>query len=246
MLHISIKPEVIFSVAGFPVTNSILASWIGIIVFALLALQFYRNPRSTSLYAVTVRYILRSMYAFFSPVAGKVGDRVYPLIASLFLFILCANWIGLLPGFGSITIQPQISHAVEEAHESVPLLRGATADLNMTLALALISFVSIQYFGITELKIGFVKKFLNFSSPLNFFIGILEIVSEISKIISFTFRLFGNMFAGEVLIVVIAFLIPVFASTPFLFLEIFVCVIQALVFALLTAVFINLSTTAHH
>lgn len=256
MLHISIKPEVVFYIAGLPVTNSIFAGWIALVLFFGLALAFYRNPQSKSLYGVAVRTVLKTMYAFFQPVAGRVGDRVYPLIASLFLFILFANWIGLLPGFGSLTIRaPYEAQSVEHTSEKerkvehaeyVPLLRGATADLNMTLALALVSFSAIQYFGLRELKLDFVKKFINFKSPLKFFLGLLEIVSEISKIISFTFRLFGNMFAGEVLIVVIAFLIPVLASTPFLFLEIFVSVIQALVFALLTAVFINLSTTAHH
>lgn len=259
MLHVSIKPEVLFTLAGFPVTNSILASWVVLVLFTVCAIAFSLNAQSkTSRFIFFIRFVISKLHSFFTPIAGKVGEQIFPILASLFLFILLANWTGLLPGYGSIVVRheakEEITHEVKaekaekaEEHASfTPILRGATADLNMTFALSILAFCIIQYFGIRELKMGYLKKFVNLSSPLNFFIGILEIASELSKIVSFAFRLFGNIFAGEVLLVVIAFLIPVLASSPFLFMEVFVGFIQALVFAMLTAVFTNLATTAHH
>jgi len=138
------------------------------------------------------------------------------------------------------------THEGEEKHQGVALLRGANADINMTLALALISVAAIQYFGFKFSGITYGKKYINFSSPIFFFVGLLEIISEISKIMSFAFRLFGNIFAGEVLISVITFLIPVVLPMPFIGLEIFVGFIQALVFAMLSLVFMNMATEAHH
>jgi F-type H+-transporting ATPase subunit a len=139
--------------------------------------------------------------------------------------------------------------AAETAPEShtkfVPLLRAPTADLNTTLALALFSVVTIQFMGIKHLGLAYFQKFINFQSPILFVVGILEIFSEISKIVSFAFRLFGNIFAGEVLLTVIAALLPVMAPLPFLGLEIFVGFIQALVFSMLSLVFMNMATIAH-
>jgi F-type H+-transporting ATPase subunit a len=163
------------------------------------------------------------------------------LVLTFFIYILFCNWIGLLPGFGSIGFN-EVQNGTKVF---VPLLRGATADLNTTLALALIAFFSIQYYGFAGQKLGYLKKFFNFSSPVMFFSGILELISELAKIISFSFRLFGNVFAGEVLLSVMTFLIPVIIPLPFVGLEIFVGLIQALVFSLLTLVFINIAMSAH-
>ena len=127
--------------------------------------------------------------------------------------------------------------------EFTPLLRAATADLNMTIGLAVISIFAIQYFGFKTLGIHYSGRFLNFSNPIYFFLGFLEIISELSKILSFAFRLFGNIFAGEVLLAVIAFLMPFIVPLPFLALELFVGFIQALVFSMLTAVFLNVAVS---
>ena len=153
------------------------------------------------------------------------------------------NWFGLLPGVGSFLIK-----VVEEHGEVfIPLLRGNNADLNTTLALAIISVVSIQFFSIKYLGIKkYLHKFFNFSDPISFFVGILDILSEFSKVLSFAFRLFGNIFAGEVLLTIVAFLVPVLASFPFIGLEIFVGFVQALVFSMLTAVFISGAIVEHH
>lgn len=134
----------------------------------------------------------------------------------------------------------------EESHtEFIPLFRAGTADLNTTLALALISVIATQAIGIKYLGIPYFGKFFNFKSPVFFFVGILELISEIAKIISFAFRLFGNIFAGEVLLVVIAFLIPILVPVPFIGLEIFVGAIQALVFMMLSIVFMSMATHGH-
>jgi F-type H+-transporting ATPase subunit a len=127
----------------------------------------------------------------------------------------------------------------------VPIFRPGTADLNTTLALALLTVFLIQFYGVKHLGLSYFKKYINFSSPIMFFVGILELVSEVSKIISFAFRLFGNVFAGEVLLVVISFLLPVVAPLPFYGLEVFVGFIQALVFAMLSLVLYNLATHGH-
>ncbi|MCK4525128.1 MAG: F0F1 ATP synthase subunit A, partial [Candidatus Andersenbacteria bacterium] len=122
----------------------------------------------------------------------------------------------------------------------------ANSDLNTTLALAIVSVLATQIFGIIALGVfKYGKKFINFSSPITFFVGILELVSEVAKMVSFSFRLFGNVFAGEVLLVVIMTLAPFIAPLPFFGLELFVGFVQALVFAMLTLVFLKMAVTAH-
>lgn len=135
--------------------------------------------------------------------------------------------------------------ATTEHTAFVPYLRAGTADLNTTLALALISVFLIQLFGVQYVHMGYFKKFFNFSGPIDFYVGILELLSEFAKIISFAFRLFGNVFAGEVLLVVISALVPILIPMPFYGLEIFVGLVQALVFTMLSLVFFNMATDHH-
>lgn len=135
--------------------------------------------------------------------------------------------------------------ASEEHAVFVPYFRGGTADINMTLALGLISIILTQFFGLWHQKLGYLTKFFNFSNPIMFFVGLLELVSEVAKVISFAFRLFGNIFAGEVLLVVIIHLTKVVIPMPFYGLEIFVGFVQALVFAMLSLVFFNMATLGH-
>lgn len=135
--------------------------------------------------------------------------------------------------------------AEHKSGKFTPLFRSGSADLNMTIALALISVIVTQIVGFKALGIGYLKKFFNFKNPIAFFVGILELISEFAKIISFSFRLFGNMFAGEVLLAVMLMLVPYFAPIPFYGLEVFVAVVQAFVFAMLTLVFIKLAMMPH-
>lgn len=266
MLHVSIKPETVFYILGFPITNSLLTSYIVLALTIVLGLYFSANINSTSSKLVFfIRYVLTMLHDMFQTILGKLHEKAFPLLVSFFFFILFSNWFGLLPGVGSITITPPVEkhvevkeetdthkkvageeHVEEKAHSKIPLLRGTTADLNTTIALALVAFVMIQFYGFSTLGVmGYSKKFINLTNPINFFIGILELVSEFSKILSFAFRLFGNIFAGEVLLGVIAFLVPVLASFPFLIMEVFVGLVQALVFSMLTGVFISSAVESH-
>jgi F-type H+-transporting ATPase subunit a len=136
--------------------------------------------------------------------------------------------------------------AAEPETEFVPLFRAGSSDLSFTLAIALYAVIFVQIMGVSYFKLAYFKKFFDFRGPIQFFVGILELISDLAKMISFSFRLFGNVFAGEVLLVVITFLVPYIAPIPFYGLEVFVGMVQALVFSMLTLVFVKLATTAHH
>lgn len=188
-----------------------------------------------------VEALIEGMASFMTTVTGDKDKtkKFFPLVATLFIFILISNWLGILPGVGSI--------GLVEHEEFIPLFRSTNSDINMTLALSIISVAATQIFGIA--MVGFshhFSRFISIKGPIQFFTGILELIAEIAKVISFSFRLFGNIFAGEVLLMVIFFLVPVIVPLPFLFLEIFVGFIQALVFAMLTLVFLTVATSKEH
>jgi len=161
--------------------------------------------------------------------------QYFPIVFTIFLFVLVSNWMGLLP----------LSHVlVGEA----PLFRAATSDLNFTIALAVMSVLAVNVLGAAAIGVSahLNKFFVNpLRDPIGSFVGLLELVSEFVKIISFSFRLFGNVFAGEVLLTIVAFLVPYAVPLPFLFLEVFVGVIQAFIFAMLTLVFLGMSIVTH-
>lgn len=244
MPEISIKPESIFTFFGLEFTNTLLLSLIVLISFFFIARKYNHdaNLSNKTTYYYFINFILKSIYNFFYPIMTDKANVFFPLLGGFFFFILLQNWFGLLPGVGSILLKiNEFGHIT-----SFPLLRGNESDLNSTISLAVISFLAIQAAGFWYLGTkGYIKKFYNLKNPVSIFTGSLEIVSEFSKIISFAFRLFGNIFAGEVLLTMIAFLVPVIIPFPFLILEIFVGFIQALVFATLTAVFIKVAVTSH-
>src|SRR3989344_9696911 len=137
-------------------------------------------------------------------------------IAIILLFVMLSNWLGLLPGTGSLGLTHEIYHHGESKHVLVPLLRAPTSDLNFTIALAIIAVFSVNLLGAMAVGIKtHVGKFFNLSNPIYTFVGFLELVSEFVKIISFSFRLFGNVFAGEVLLIIIGFLGPYFLPLTF-------------------------------
>ena len=239
-IHISLAAEEIFHIGGFAVTNSLLLSTLTLLLLSGVAF-FSRGKLALIPGKIQnlAEYITEALLGLMDSVLGerRLSEKYFPLVATIFIFIRSANWLGLLPGIGSI---------VGRGHETAPLLRSPASDLNFTLALALIAVFGVNLFGV--LAIGFIshmKKFIDFRNPITFFIGILEFISEIAKIISFSFRLFGNVFAGEVLLTIIAFLVPYIIPLPFLFLEIFVGFIQAFVFAMLSLVFIAMATAEH-
>jgi len=254
--------EPIFNWGSFSVTNSLLNSFVAtlilVIFFWLVARKVKSVPRGLQNF---FELVLEFALSFFDSITNnrKKSEQFLPLVLGLFLFILVNNYLGLLPGIGTVGFVE--NHNGESVF--VPLLRGATADLNTTLALGLISVIIVHMVGVWS--VGWwahLNKFLNFKTlleiprkftkdpsvllvnPIKFFVGIIEIVSELAKIASLSFRLFGNIFAGEVLLAsmmtMMAFLLPI----PFIFLEVLVGVIQALVFAVLILVFLTISTQA--
>lgn len=236
MPHISLSAEKLATVAGLPITNALVTTWLVMGILILLTLFGTANLRLVpGIGQSIVELVVGGLYDFFASVTGKHITKFFPLLASLFLFIIAANWVGLLPGVGTI--------GFFHGEEFTPLLRGATADLNTTLALAIVAVAAIQYFGFQTAGIHYSSRFFNFKDPIYFVLGILEIISELSKVISFAFRLFGNIFAGEVLLAVMAFLMPFIVPLPFLMMELFVGFIQALVFSMLTAVFLNVAVS---
>jgi F-type H+-transporting ATPase subunit a len=263
--HISMAAEVVFHIGSFPVTNSLLTTWI---CMGFIILVAWLGTRRMELVPTGLQNLVETAVEIFYDGVARVraGEQAaffLPLAGTFFFFILLANWMGLLPGFGSIGLI--VEHHGET--EFVPILRPANTDLNTTLALALFSVIATQIYGIKVhgffsyagrfIRVGgFVDSFKSlvglrprkklFNTLLNgvidAFIGALEMLDELTKLLSFSFRLFGNIFAGEVLLIVISMLLPFVAPLPFLALEIFVGYIQALIFSTLTLVFVRHAT----
>ncbi len=244
-MNISLAAEKVFELWGFPITNSMILSWIvTILLITVVAISTRRLETIPSATQNFLEFVMESLLNLCNNVIENKEQtkRYFPLIATIFLFVMLNNWMGLLPGIGPIGIY-EVHHGETVL---VPLFRSGNADLNTTLAVSIITMIAVQVFAVSAM--GFskhIKKFFDFRGPINFFVGILELISEFAKIISFSFRLFGNIFAGEVLLIVVAFLMPFVAPLPFLFLELFVGFIQALVFAMLALVFIKGATLAH-
>ncbi|MDQ5927943.1 MAG: F-type H+-transporting ATPase subunit a, partial [Patescibacteria group bacterium] len=237
--HISLTADPIFHIGSFPVTNSLFLATIIMVLFVALATWLRgRFKLVPSMIQNVFEMFIEALLDLMDSVLGerRLSEKYMPIVATIFLFVLFSNWFGLLPGVGSFII----------GEHATPLLRAPSADLNFTLALAIISVISANLFGIGALGIlKHASKFISFKNPIAFFIGIIELVSEVAKMISFSFRLFGNVFAGEVLLAIIAFLAPYVLPIPFLGLEVFVGVIQALIFSMLTIVFIAISIADH-
>jgi len=173
----------------------------------------------------------------------ELARKYFPVVATIFLFVLGLNWVGLLPGVTSIGFY----EVREGVRHFIPLLYPAATDLNITIGFAIVAFLTIEIAGVAA--IGLFKyggKFLNFHSPLGFVIGLIELVSELARLISFSFRLFGNIFAGKTLLVVAMFFIPYVVPVPLVAFELFVGFIQAFVFAILTLFFIKLAVEEPH
>jgi F-type H+-transporting ATPase subunit a len=220
-----------------------------------------------------VEAFIEVLYNLTESTAGKWSRRIFPYFATITLMVLVLNWMELIPGVDSLGVfdAHHIPHEVhcnfvqlpfnitgvtgesECARGVIPFVRAAATDLNFTVALALIAVVMTQVIGFSAQGLGYLGKFINtktiFSKPIfgviDFGVGLLELVSEISKVLSFAFRLFGNIFAGSVLLFVIGTLVPVFAQTPVMMLEFFVGAIQAVVFGLLTMTFMAQATQGH-
>ncbi len=318
LAHIQISAETVNKIKvtdgyKYALTNTVIATWLSIFVLLLLSLFVKKSisdvpGRLQSIAEIIVEFFLNLAESMTSPEKAR---KFLPLVLTIFLFVLTSNWLGILPGFGTIgkieSREDAIHHAQELAeiqgkkfHESdvhtiifdgegsfgllpigsirnvkdhddhssdhksdehkhksvekgkqegllIPYFRSANTDLNTTLAIAIVAMVLVHFWGFSILGFGsHLSKFINFKSgPVGFFVGILEGISEFARIISFTFRLFGNIFAGEVLLFAMAFLLPLIGIIPFLGLELFVGLIQALIFSVLTLVFASMATVSH-
>ena len=340
LLAIQLPAEMIFEgddfatpLGAWNLMNTMLTTWLAMLVLIILALFIRKSltevpGRFQALFEIIIEFFLNLCES----IAGRdKGRRFFPLVFTIFIFIVVANWMGILPGFGTVGriadpeeiahhhgihhyVDPALadyasddSHAKHDDHDEdshakhdehsdhldsvalhvftgqgafsylapgsfsdqltfeeyenqdglvgedkraghlVPFLRSANTDINMTLAMAIIAMVMVHFWGFSIL--GFpshIGKFINFKEgPIGFFVGILEIISELAKVVSFTFRLFGNIFAGEVLLMALAFLLPLIGIIPFLGLELFVGVIQAFIFSMLTLVFASMASVSH-
>lgn len=245
----TIYSETIGHIGSFEVRNTLLMSWIAVLFLCVVAWRFAKNYKENAVptgLQNLVETVIGGIYDFFHTVTQdeKQTKQFMGICATIFLFVVISNWFGLLPGVGSIGFwEEHNGHPI-----LIPLLRSVYSDVNMTLAIATISVVMTTIFGFKNLGSGgyLGKFFVNpLKDPIGTFVGLLEIISEIAKIISFTFRLYGNIFAGEVLLAVIGFLVPYIAPLPFYGLELFVGLVQGLVFSLLTLVFFKMGSTGH-
>lgn len=237
-------PEIVGHIFGLPIYNTFVTTIGTDILLLIIVFSIYKSMR---LVPGKLQNIFEQMIEYFytltEQIAGKNTDAIFPWFATFFIFIFFANILGLLPGFGTIGIFPGHGQAL------IPLFRSATSDLNTTFGLSVISLIATHVIAIRA--IGW-KEYLSryFSlNPIYLFVGGLEIISEITKVISLSFRLFGNIFAGEVVLRTVSGLVPFsafLAPIPFLMLESIVALVQALVFAMLTMAFMAILATPHN
>lgn len=251
---------------GVPITNSLLATIVVDVLLVLMVVFGVKNQMVPRGFQNFVELVVGSLHDFAVGVDKKNVAKFFPFVATAFLLILLSNFAGLVPGVGSIGFcqEHHAENAVEkprnatffdslplqcdyEKHEElVPVLRAPTADLNLTLALGLMSVVLIEYFGLKALGLEYLTRFFNFrEGPMFTAIGLIELLSEFIRIVSFAFRLFGNIFAGEVVLIVMGYLFPYMLPLPFYAFEVFVALMQAVIFSVLTLVFMSMATQAH-
>jgi F-type H+-transporting ATPase subunit a len=249
-MHISLAAEHLYFF-GLHITNAILTTWFISLVIILGAILLRRQ---LSMVPGKFQSTVEMVYSYFLDSATSIIGRrdiavqIFPFVGTLFFFITLSNWSGLLPGNHSFGVL----HEYKGKTELISFLRPPSTDLNLVIAMALCAVGYVQYIGIKVLGAkSYLGKFFNFSSPIMFFVGILELIAEFTRIISYSFRLFGNIFAGKVLVTVIFFLtlslvqyFP-FLPLPFYMLEMFVGAIQAFVFCFLVIVLTAVAVTAH-
>jgi len=260
-MSVSLAAEPLTHLGSLPITNALLNSWIAVsIIIALGAVLRVKKSRVPKGIQNAAEAVIELFLNFIDQVTQNraKSKKFLPIVGSLFLFIVLSNLLAQIPGTGTIGLK-EIEHGIPTI---IPLLRPATSDLNQTLALSVFAVVASHIFGI--ITIGFFQhanKFINlggiwqsfrhggiaiFTAVIEFMVGLIELVSEVAKILSLSLRLFGNIFAGEVLLTVLSSLVAFLMPLPFQFLELIVAVIQAMVFSMLTLVYLEIATTAPH
>lgn len=246
-LHIALASERLFTLWGLPITSSLLTAWL---VMATLVIGALLIRRKLSMVPGKIQAGIEMFFEYLlNMIEGTLGsralaERYFPLIATIFIFILTANLFDFLPIYGTIGLQ---SHE-EGAHGLTGLFHAVNADLNTTLALAIISFLVIEVSGILTLGVlRYGSKFVNFrGGAMGFAVGLLELIGNLARLISFSFRLFGAIFAGHVLLLVIGSFVPLILPVPLMAFEAFIGLLQAAVFAILTMAFIKIAIDEPH
>jgi F-type H+-transporting ATPase subunit a len=254
--------EPIAHIGNFPITNSMMTSAVALIIILAIGVTVKRKLKKVPTgIQNALEMIIEMFLGLFDEVTGsrKKSLSFAPLVLAFFFFVLINNWMGILPGVGSIG---QIaSHGGELFF--IPYLRGGTADLNTTLALATIGVVISHILGVMSVGAwNYLNKFINIKAfleipkkvlkdptillvnPIKAFVGLIEVIGEVAKVASLSFRLFGNVFAGEVLLASMSAILAFGVPIPFLFLEVLVGLIQALIFAMLILTYLTINTTA--
>ena len=235
-IHVALSAEKLGTLWGIPITNTLVTSWIVVALLFLIAVLVGGRLRLTPNRIQTVfEWVFGFVYDYIAETLGtkEMARRFFPLIITIFLFIFASNMLEFTPGIGSI--------GIFRGEEFTPFLRSVNTDLNVTLALAIISFVVIEITGIVTIGAGrYFSKFFNLHG-IGAVVGIIEFLSELARLISFSFRLFGNILAGEVLIMVAIYFAPYLGPVPLMMFEVFVGFIQAAIFAILTLFFIKIA-----
>lgn len=241
-ISLKLSPYVLGEFAGMPITATLLTTWLAMAILAVLALIIGRNLQLVPTKGQSMaEVVIGGAYDYVADTleSKELAQKYFPILMTIFLMLLVMNWTGLLPGVTSVGIM--------EHDHLIPFFYPPATDLNIAVAFAFISMAVIEFAGIAALgawKYG--GKFINFSSPLNFLVGIIELISELGRIVSFSFRLFGNIFAGKTLLTVALFFMPLILPVPILGYEMFVGFLQAGVFAFLTLIFIKLAVAEPH
>jgi F-type H+-transporting ATPase subunit a len=257
-----VAAEPIFHLGSFPITNSLINAWLAVAVFCVLAFLVKRKLTSgtPSRFQSAVEGLVEFLLGYVDQVTNDraKSKKFLPLVGTLFLFILVCNWMGVLPGVGSFWRTIELHGHVENA----PIFRPANADLNLTLAMAALTIITSHFVGM--ITIGFFahwNKFIAIGTIIKGFrkgginimvglveavVGVIELVAEVAKVVSLSLRLFGNIFAGEVLITVMFSLVAYVVPLPFTFLELIVGMVQATVFAMLALVYLTILSEKPH
>ncbi len=246
-LAVHLAPPILGELGRLTITSTLLTSWIVALILITASYFIGKKPKLIPSKIQSIfELILGGIFDYIVDVLGskKLAMKYFPIITTIFIFILGINWFGLLPGVTSVGMYQM--HGTESTF--IPFLYPSATDLNITIALAIIAFVTIEVAGISVLGVWkYGRKFINFSSPLAFVIGIIELISELARLIAFSFRLFGNIFAGKVLLLVVMFLTtPYIVPVPLVAYEMFVGFIQAFIFAILVLYFIKIAVEEPH
>lgn len=235
-LNISLAPEVLFYLASFPVTNTLFWFFFVFIFLITTSIIFGRRLKLVpGKFQNIAEMLLGGAYDFVLSIMPneKKAKRVFPLVFTMFFFVFFCNLLTFIPGQAAVTIKT--------AGGVVPLFRAIIADYGLVFMMTISAVLIMQIVAIAVSgPLAYIGKFFNFTNPLKFFLGIMDLIGEIAKVISLSFRLFGNIFAGEVLVAVMLFLFPFVMPLPFMFLGILTAIVQPFVFSVLTLVFISM------